>query len=186
MHSTKCFHRQLQQNEAIWSPKLWVSVDYRNTKGMLGSTRQATDETMVSGDAHATTASVFLGLQNLVQTHWVNLFMINWKCISLYFMIKYLIIYNEFLWIVRFGNCSVSFGPNITSEKLDSACSNPGMQSRWLGSACEGSGTQSSSSASIPSIHRHTALLMQDREAFSPAVQGILHHTLSDVALCAL
>jgi len=53
----KMFPRQLQQNEAICSPKLWVSVDHRNTKGMLGSTRQATEETMVSGDAHATTAS---------------------------------------------------------------------------------------------------------------------------------
>lgn len=116
----------------------------------------------------------------------LNQFMINWKCISLYFMIKFLIIYNEFLWIVRFGYCSASFVPNITSEKLDSACSNPGMQSRWLGSVCEGSGTQSSSSASIPSVHRHTALLMQNREAFSPAVQGILHHTLSNVALCTL
>lgn len=69
-----------------------------------------------------TTASVFSGFQNLVQT----LFIINWKCIFLYFMVKRQIIYNKFIWRVRFGNSSVSFMLNITSEKPDSLACNLG------------------------------------------------------------
>lgn len=86
---------------------------------------------------------------------------------------------------MRFGNSSVSFGLNITSEKLDSLAA---ILACNLGGSVLPARDLALSLPAVPAypLYRHIALLMQDREAFSPAVQGILYHTLSDVTLCTL